>query len=101
MGALSAHCRYVGNGERAFGLKVRPRAARGHIGVSIDFDPYVSRSWDQVVNAWLPVEFATNSINRSMGLRDLYPFLLSARVIEKLGFIHMLTHQAEALRKTG
>ena len=85
----------------AFGLKVRPRAARGHIAASIDFDPYESRRWDQVVNAWLPVEFATNSMNRSMGLTDLYPFLLSPRVIEKLGFVHMLTHQKKSLRKVG
>jgi hypothetical protein len=85
----------------AFGLKVRPRAARGHIAASIDFDPYVSQRWDQVVDAWLPVEFATNSLNRSMGLLDLYPLLLSPRVFQKLGFIHRLTHQEEKLRKTG
>jgi hypothetical protein len=85
----------------AFGLKVRPRAARGHIAASIDFDPYVSKHWDQMVDAWLPVEFATNSMNRSMGLLDLYPFLLSPRVIDKLGFIHMLTLKQEKLRKAG
>ncbi len=77
----------------SFGLKVRPRLARGHIAAAIDFDPYQSRRFDQIVEAWLPVEFATNSLNRSMGLTDLYPFVLSPKVIEKLGFVHALTHQ--------
>jgi hypothetical protein len=85
----------------AFGLKVRPRLARGHIAASIDFDPYVSRRFEPIIESWLPVEFATNSLNRSMGQLDLYPFLLSPKVIEKLGFMHALTHQQGALRKAG
>jgi len=57
---------------------------------------------DRLIDAWLPVEFATNNLNRSMGLADLYPFLLSPRVIEKLTFVHDLTHKREgALRKAG
>ena len=80
----------------AFGIKVKPRAARGHIAAAIDFDPYTSRRWDEVIEAWLPLEFATNSLNRSMGQLDLYPFVLSPRVIEKLGFIHALTHRQPA-----
>ena len=85
----------------AFGMKVKPRAARGHIDAVIDFDPYTTRRWDQLIDAWLPIEFATNSLNRSMGLTDLYPFLLSPKVIEKLGFVHALTRQKPALRKVG
>jgi hypothetical protein len=34
-----------------------------------------------------------------MGQMDLYPFLLSPQVIEKLGFVHALMHQRQALRK--
>ena len=79
----------------AFALKVRPRRAHGHIVAEIDFDPYASRRFDQIVEAWLPLEFATNSLNRSMGLTDLYPFVLSETVIAKLGFIHALMHQPQ------
>ncbi len=85
----------------AFGLRVRPRLARGHIAAAIDFDPYACRRFDPLVEAWLPVEFATNSMNRSMGLSDLYPFVLAERTIEKLGFIHALMHRPVALEKTG
>ncbi len=84
----------------AFGLKVKPRRARGALAAAIDFDPYKALEMQTLVNAWLPIEFATNSLNRSMGLTDLYPFVISPRVIEKLGFVHALTHGRQAaLRK--
>ena len=82
----------------AFGLKVKPRRARSVLAAAIDFDPYKA-GLERLIDAWLPVEFATNSMNRSMGLTDLYPFLLSPKVIEKLGYIHALTHPtARAVR---
>jgi len=84
----------------AFGLKVRPRRARGQIAAAIDFDPYRAPRMDTLIDAWLPIEFATNSMNRSMGLTDLYPFVLSPRVIEKLGFVHALVRERDA-QKTG
>jgi hypothetical protein len=83
----------------AFGLKVRPRRAKGAIAASIDFDPYRAARMDTLIDAWLPVEFATNSLNRSMGLLDLYPFVLSPKVLEKLGFVHALTHAQPATLK--
>jgi hypothetical protein len=45
---------------------------------------------DRIIEAWLPLTFAVNSINRSMGLPDLYPFLLAPPVIVKLAFLHRL-----------
>jgi len=35
-------------------------------------------------------------MNQSMGLNDLYPFVLSPAVIGKLGFIHDLMHDRKA-----
>ena len=34
----------------------------------------------------IPLTFALNSLNRTMGREDLYPFIISPPVIEKLGF---------------
>jgi len=34
-----------------------------------------------------------NSLNRSMGQPDLYPFVLSPPVLSKLGFVHQAMHQ--------
>jgi hypothetical protein len=42
------------------------------------------------VNAWYPLTIALNSLNRGMGLSDLYPFVLSPRAIQKLRFVHDL-----------
>jgi hypothetical protein len=43
---------------------------------------------DAVLNNWLPLTYALNAVNRSMGLDDLYPFTLADAVIEKLRFAH-------------
>ena len=83
----------------AFGLNVKPRRARGALAAKIDFDPYRAMHMDALVDAWLPIEFATNSLNRSMGLMDLYPFVLTPNVIEKLAFVHALTHDGPVVFK--
>ncbi|HSK40759.1 MAG TPA: putative zinc-binding metallopeptidase, partial [Arenibaculum sp.] len=41
---------------------------------------------------WLPLAFAVNSLNRSMGQPDLYPFVLSPAAVDKLAFVHGLVH---------
>ena len=84
----------------AFGMKIKPRAARGHIEAAINFDPYKTRRWETLIDAWLPIEFATNSMNRSMGLTDLYPFVLSPKAIKKLAYVHVLVHRREEAAKT-
>jgi hypothetical protein len=76
----------------AFGVSVRPKVSQGsELAAKIDFDPHYAEM-DRIVEVWLPLTFAMNSINRSMGLQDLYPFVLPPPVIVKLSFIHRLTH---------
>ncbi len=70
----------------AFGLVVRPNFSQG-MTARIDFDP-LDAELDRLIESWLPLTFAVNSINRSMGVPDLYPFVLSPPVIGKLSFIH-------------
>lgn len=45
------------------------------------------KSFDEIIHAWAWLSVALNSINRSMGLPDIYPFVLSKDVVEKLRFI--------------
>lgn len=45
-------------------------------------------NFDDVIVAWSEFAVALNSINRSMGLPDLYPFVLSSSVVEKLRFVY-------------
>jgi hypothetical protein len=55
------------------------------------------RDFDEIINAWLPLTYALNAVNRSMGKDDLYPFVLSPTVLEKLRLVHSLV-DAEARR---
>jgi hypothetical protein len=78
----------------AFGIRVRPNVTMGaNLAVTVDFDPH-HVAMARIVDSWLPLTFAVNSINRSMGIPDLYPFVLSPRVIVKLSFIHDRIHSA-------
>ena len=44
----------------------------------------------------MPLTVTLNNVNRSMGQPDLYPFVLSQPVMEKLDFIHALIHGTPA-----
>ncbi len=45
-------------------------------------------SFDALIEAWFPLTYALNNLNRGMGLVDAYPFVLSPAAIEKLRFVH-------------
>lgn len=78
----------------AFGLRVRPKVSKGaDLSTAVDFDPHTA-NMDRIIDSWLPLTFAVNSINRSMGIPDLYPFVLAPAVIIKLSFIHDQIHAA-------
>ncbi len=72
-----------------FGLTLRPRHPSAD---SMTADPKKAAQeeagFDLILNTWFPLTYALNSLNRGMGLSDLYPFVLSAAAIEKLRFIH-------------
>jgi hypothetical protein len=79
---------------RSFGLRLQPRVTHGaDLATKVDFDPYRA-PMDLIVDAWLPLTFAVNSINRSMGVPDLYPFGLAPGVVIKLAFIHNRIHRS-------
>lgn len=50
-------------------------------------NPYHERNIETLIEAWLPFTLALNSLNRSMGQPDLYPFVLSPAARKKLGFV--------------
>ena len=84
---------------RAFGIKVAPRVARGELSAAVDFDSHNPENITQLIDAWLPISFAVNSLNRSMGQPDIYPFVLAPKTIEKLAFIQTLIHKKTARKK--
>ncbi|MGD0198947.1 MAG: putative zinc-binding metallopeptidase [Solirubrobacteraceae bacterium] len=49
-----------------------------------------------LLDTWIPMTYALNALNRSMGSEDLYPFVIPPPVIDKLGFIHALIASSSA-----
>ncbi len=47
-------------------------------------------TFETLMAEWYRLSVALNSLNRSMGLPDAYPFAISASVKEKLRFVHRL-----------
>ena len=50
--------------------------------------PTAKISFTNILEAWLPVSCFANSLNRSIGLQDWYPFVINPTVIKKLELIH-------------
>lgn len=46
------------------------------------------RPFDQLLEAWYPLTYLLNNLNRGLGLPDGYPFVLSPAAVEKLRFVH-------------
>ncbi len=68
-------------------LKVEPSAGRRKV---VTVAPVEDHAFDRAILAWVPLTYAINSLNRSMGLPDWYPFTMSAEALAKLRFIHRL-----------
>ena len=46
--------------------------------------------FQSLIDEWLPLTYALNAINRSLGESDLYPFVVAPAVLDKLAFIDSL-----------
>jgi hypothetical protein len=76
----------------SFGIVLSPRVDHEQVlSTSLDFNVYdPALAMTTLTAAWVALSSALNAFNRSMGIADPYPFVLSPKVIEKLGFIHTL-----------
>ena len=84
----------------AFGLRIHPASTKAKaLHADITADPHYAQSVRAIIDGWLPLTFAMNNLNRSMGYSDLYPFILSEPVIEKMQFIHEIIHASQIERK--
>jgi len=73
----------------SFGIRVPPPPVRG--------PGAPAEAFETILEEWLPLSYALNAVNRSMGKGDLYPFVLSPAVVSKLGFVHDVVRQITAL----
>lgn len=73
-----------------FGLSLgRTDGIVGDAEAGVDFDPHTADT-AMLVERWIPLAFAMNSINRSMGQPDLYPFHMAPGIVRKLDFVNRL-----------
>lgn len=78
-----------------FGLNLSPFTITGNnaLQLSITENPYDTKDFQRVIDGWFPLTIALNSLNRSMGHSDAYPFVIPQPVIHKLAFIHQVIQQ--------
>ncbi|WP_460226024.1 zinc-binding metallopeptidase family protein [Aurantivibrio infirmus] len=62
----------------------------------VDVDPF-HHTVDEWLGDWDRVTVVLNALNRSMGMRDAYPFVYSNATIEKIRFVHSI---ASPMRRT-
>ncbi len=53
-----------------------------------DRTPVEDASFENLMKRWFPLTYALNSLNRSLGMPDGYPFTLASPVVDKLRFVH-------------
>ena len=84
------HIRAVLHTAASWGLTVRGPQLPGGVPPGLAVDPTAMEEVDAegLLAGWLPLSYALNAVNRSMGEADLYPFVLSPVVMTKLAFIH-------------
>ena len=74
---------------RSHGLTVRAPVA-DRPGERISTERLESGDFERLNSGWNALTLALNSLNRSMGMKDAYPFVRSPKVLDKLRFVHEL-----------
>lgn len=83
--------------ETAEAEGMEPRAAGLLFGAAWPFkkyDVYRQVSFESLMERWLPLSLALNNVSRSLGRRDLYPFVISPVARTKLAFVHRAVRSA-------
>ncbi|MCM4173887.1 hypothetical protein DHD32_20670 [Arenibacter sp. TNZ] len=73
-----------------FGLKVNSTDISKNMRIEATSDPYSVKNFETIINTCIPLSFAVNSLNRAMGVPDVYPFVITPGVVNKMTFIHQL-----------
>jgi hypothetical protein len=73
---------------RSYGIALRPVPDGGAQLPAMSARRLHFDDFGDLISAWFPLTIALNSLNRSMGLGDPYPFVLSDGAVQKLRFVH-------------
>ncbi len=58
------------------------------------FAPRASKDFNAMIEQWVPLTLLANSLNRSLGHGDAYPFALAPGALRKLQFVHEVARPA-------
>jgi hypothetical protein len=73
----------------ACGLALRPQAPNARrVKPRFSLEKAEHASFDEMMDDWFAMTYVLNSLNRGLGLKDMYPFILSQPAVEKLRFVH-------------
>lgn len=81
------HIRDTLDTAAAFGMAPAGAAATQPLAGDVGFS--------RIIDLWLPLSWSLNMINRSMGHKDLYPFVLPPKVLDKMRLVHGLVAEAD------
>jgi hypothetical protein len=75
------------------GLSIRPRRRDEP---AANAAPLLTKAddFDRLVDAWFPLTYVMNNLNRGLGLPDGYPFVLSKPAVAKLRYVHETVQSA-------
>ncbi|MDY7579059.1 putative zinc-binding peptidase [Herbaspirillum sp. RTI4] len=76
--------------SQACGLSATPQKntePRLDLAAAVNAPLVADVAFDNLIKNWLALTYVLNSLSRSVGVADSYPFMLSPKVIEKLRFI--------------
>jgi len=74
-----------------FGIKIHPHVTENKkLHTDVEINPYDSKNFRNVIEHWLPLTYALNSLSRSVGHEHAYPFVLAEPVIQKLDLVHRI-----------
>ena len=84
----------------SFGLRIDPVPVSRVEMLAAEYfsSPFSVKKFDRLIELWIPLTVAINSVNRSMGQPDFYPFIVSPNVINKLSFVHSLMQEIKSAK---
>jgi hypothetical protein len=78
----------------AYGMRVEPTAVPELAAEPVE--PSDGEPFQALLDRWLPLSYALNAVNRGMGRDDLYPFVLTPTVVDKLAWVHRAVRDTAA-----
>jgi hypothetical protein len=83
------------------GLSLKVPGSRRRSEATVTTDALAFRDYESLSRAWHAVTLALNDLNRSMGVKDVYPFVLTPAVHDKLRFVHGVIHRSADAQSSG